>query len=343
MPRHARLDAPGALHHVIGRGIEGVAIFRTEGDRTDFVNRIADVWRGGALRIYAWALLPNHFHLLVRTAGQPLAKSMRQVLTGYVVNFNRRYRRFGHLFQNRYKSIVCEDEPYLLEVTRYIHLNPLRAGLVQDLEALREYPWSGHSAVMGHVAREWQDVAEILGRFDAQTAEAVRQYEAFVRDGVARGRRPDLVGGGLVRSAGGWAQVVALRRRGEKSVADARVLGGGAFAERLVSEADERVRQTIRLRRQAPDLEALALSVIRQTGISPTELRSGSKTRRISDARRLLCQIALNHLGHAGAEVARFLGVSTSAVNRLAMGAPAVGVEELVQSVVEPTEFSERT
>jgi putative transposase len=118
MPRHARLDAPGALHHVIGRGIEGAAIFRTDGDRTDFLNRIADLWRGGALRVYAWALLPTHFHLLVRTGGQPLAKSMRKLLTGYVVNFNRRHRRFGHLFQNRYKSIICEDEPYLLELQR---------------------------------------------------------------------------------------------------------------------------------------------------------------------------------------------------------------------------------
>lgn len=337
MPRHARLDAPGALHHVIGRGIEGAAIFRTDGDRTDFLNRVADLWRGGALHVYAWALLPTHFHLLVRTAGQPLAKSMRKLLTGYVVNFNRRYRRVGHLFQNRYKSIVCEDEPYLLELTRYIHLNPLRAGLVQDLDELRNYPWSGHSALAGQFLREWQNVGEILGRFGAQPKEAVRRYESFVVEGVARGRRPDLVGGGLVRSAGGWAHVVPLRRRGVKSIADERVLGGGEFAERLISEAEERVRQTVRLRRKAPELDDLAVIVIRQTGVSRAELRSGSKARRISGARRLLCQIAVKHVGHAGADVARFLGVGTSAVNRLAVGAQAVGLEEAIKSVLEPT------
>jgi putative transposase len=337
MPRHARLDAPGALHHVIGRGIEGTAIFRSDGDRTDFLDRISDLWRGGALRIYAWALLPNHFHLLVRTAGQPLAKSMRQLLTGYVVNFNRRYRRFGHLFQNRYKSIVCEDEPYLMELTRYIHLNPLRAGLVHDLEALREYPWSGHSAVIGRVVREWQDVAEILGRLGGHAKEAVRRYEVFVLGGVSRGRRPELVGGGLVRSAGGWAHVVAQRRRGAKSASDERVLGGGEFSERLVSEAEERVRETLRLRRKAPELDDLAAIVIRQTGISSVELRSGSKARRISAARRLLCQIAVKHLGHAGSDVARFLGVGTSAVNRLAVGASAAGLDEAIKSVLEPT------
>ena len=337
MPRHARLDAPGALHHVIGRGIEGTAIFRSDGDRTDFLDRIADLWRAGALRVYAWALLPNHFHLLVRTAGQPLAKTMRQLLTGYVVNFNRRYGRLGHLFQNRYKSIVCEDEPYLLELTRYIHLNPLRAGLARDPKELWEYPWSGHSALMGQLVREWQDVAEILGRFGEHKSEAVRRYEAFVREGIGRGRRPELVSGGLVRSAGGWAHVAALRNRGEKSAGDERVLGGSEFVERLAREAEERVRETIRLRRRAPAFDDLAAIVIRQTGISSIELRSGSKARRISAARKLLCQIAVKHLGYTGADVARFLGVGTSAVNRLASGAPSPGLGAAIKSVLEPT------
>ena len=241
------------------------------------------------------------------------------------------------LVLNRYKSIVCEDEPYLLELTRYIHLNPLRAGLVHDLEELGNYPWGGHSALAGHVAREWQDVEEILARFDAQTKEAVRRYEAFVRDGIARGRRPELVGGGLVRSAGGWANVVALRRRGANAAADERVLGGGEFAERLVSEAEERVRQTIRLRRQAPELDDLAVIVTRQTGVSSAEMRSGSKARRISLVRKLFCQIAVKHGGHAGADVARFLGVGTSAVNRLAAGAQPVGLEDIIKVALEPT------
>jgi REP element-mobilizing transposase RayT len=116
------------LHHVIGRGIELLKIFRNEGDKKDFVSRVADLCQAGFWIVYAWALMGSHFHLLVRTGNRPLAKSMRKLLTGYVVNFNRRHKRYGHLFQNRYKSIVCEDDPYLLELTRYIHLNPVRAG-----------------------------------------------------------------------------------------------------------------------------------------------------------------------------------------------------------------------
>ena len=214
MPRQARLDAPGTLHHVIGRGIERSGIFRNDFDRADFLGRVEDLSREGSWIIYAWAFLPNHFHLLVRTGKQGLPKSMRKLLTGYVVNFNRRHGRCGHLFQNRYRSIVCEDDPYLLELTRYIHLNPLRAGLVRDLEELKRYPWSGHSVLMGVIKRDWQDTENILGFFGRRRGDAVQGYSQYVSEGVREGRRPDLVGGGLVRSMGGWSEVLSLRTKG---------------------------------------------------------------------------------------------------------------------------------
>ena len=157
MPRQPRLDAPGTWHHVMGRGIERTQIFHTDTDRADFVSRLSALAREGQWSIAAWALLPNHFHLLVRTGAQPLFRSMKKLLTGYVVNFNRRHKRAGHLFQNRYKSIVVEEEPYVLELTRYIHLNPLRAGLVERLAELRRYPWSGHAALLGRGDHPWQD------------------------------------------------------------------------------------------------------------------------------------------------------------------------------------------
>jgi len=143
MPRQPRLDAPGALHHVMGRGIDGVTIFRNKKDREDFFERLAGLCRADALSVYAWALMSNHFHLLLRTGNQLLSNSMRKLLTGYVVNYNRRHKRYGHLFQNRYKSILCEDDPYLLELTRYIHLNPLRAQIVKNVKELNRYQWCG--------------------------------------------------------------------------------------------------------------------------------------------------------------------------------------------------------
>ncbi len=113
MPRQARLDAPGTLHHVMVRGIERTTVFRDDADRTDFVARLAQLATQGALTVYAWALLPNHAHVLLRTGPRPLARSMRSLLTGYAGAFNRRHKRVGHLFQNRYRSIVVEAEPYL--------------------------------------------------------------------------------------------------------------------------------------------------------------------------------------------------------------------------------------
>ncbi len=206
MPRQPRLDAPGTLHHVMGRGIEGTKIFRRDGDREDFLSRLAELCQEGTLAVYAGALMDSHYHLLVRTGRQPISRSMRKLLTGYVINFNRRHKRYGHLFQNRYKSIICENDPYLLEIARYIHLNPLRAGVMQGMSALAKYPWTGHSVLMGTVEREWQDRDTVLSYFNRRKKKALLGYEEFVREGIHQGRRLELVGGGLIRSlAGGQA------------------------------------------------------------------------------------------------------------------------------------------
>lgn len=318
MARQPRLDAPGALHHVMGRGIERAAIFRTDADRNDFLGRLADLCVNGNLIVYAWSLLSNHFHLLARTGRQPISKSMKKLLTGYVVKFNLRHKRCGHLFQNRYKSIICEDDPYLLELTRYIHLNPVRAGMVGNLEELNCYRWAGHSVIMGSVERDWQDIDTVLAYF-GKGRDAVKKYEQFVTEGVSQGRRPDLVGGGLIRSLGGWSQVLSLRRRGIKIASDERILGRDEFIQRLLSEAEEREKETLRLSQKKPDLMTLARRIIDGEGIEESELRSGMRKREVAKARRMFCQLAVRELGYAGAEVARFLGVTTSSVNRLAV------------------------
>jgi len=318
MARQPRLDAPGALHHIMGRGIERTRIFRTDQDREDFLNRLADLCIDGGLIVYAWSLMPNHFHLLVRTGRQSISKSMRKLLTGYVVNFNLRHKRYGHLFQNRYKSIICEDDPYLLELTRYIHLNPLRAGIVGDLEGLSHYRWAGHSAIMGRVKRDWQDIKAITAYF-GKGPHAVKKYEQYVKEGISHGKRPELVGGGLIRSLGGWSQVLSFRRKGIKVVSDERILGRDEFIQRLMSEAEGREKETLRLSRKVPDLPTLAKRIIRGEGIEEPELRSGIRKREVVRARRLFCQLAIRKMGYPGAEVARFLGVTTSSVNRLAV------------------------
>jgi putative transposase len=318
MPRHARLDAPGTLHHVMGRGIEGAKIFRTRFDREDFLNRVAELCRQGYFAVYAWALMTNHFHLLIKTGHHPLSAGMRKLLTGYVVNFNRRHKRFGHLFQNRYKSIVCQEDPYLLELTRYIHLNPLRGRMVSGMEELKKYPWTGHSAILEKINREWQDIDFILSYFSPKKKRARMFYEQFVADGIALGKRPELVGGGLIRSLGGWSEVLSLRRKDLRMVSDERVLGSSEFVLGLFSEAEQKMKETLKLAGSIKALGELAQEITIEIGITEKELRSGGRQRRIARARKLFCQSAVREMRYPGAEVARFLGVTTSAVSRMA-------------------------
>jgi REP element-mobilizing transposase RayT len=250
MPRQARIDIPGALHHIIGRGIERRKIFQDDTDRDDFVGRLGDVLRETATPCLAWALIPNHFHLLLVTGAVPVATVMHRLLTGYAVNYNRRHHRHGHLFQNRYKSILCQEEPYLLELVRYIHLKPLRAQIVTNLEELDHYRYSGHSALMGKRKRDWQDTDKVLALFANRPSPALSGYRQFVEEGIEMGRRPELTGGGLIRSAGGWVALKSGKEGRDQTTGDERILGEGEFVESVLKEAEENIERRQRLRAQ---------------------------------------------------------------------------------------------
>jgi hypothetical protein len=186
------------------------------------------------------------------------------------------------------------------------------------MRQLRSYPWTGHAALVGRVRRDWQDTAAVLAHFGPRRKAASARYAEFVGAGLPAGRRPELVGGGLIRSLGGWAQVLSLRRKGSRVAADARILGSGAFVDRLLADAATREKETLRLARKVVDLPIVARRLSHRGGVSESELRSGNRRRAVVRARRLFCQIAVKGMGYAGAEVARFLGVTTSSVNRLA-------------------------
>jgi len=161
MPRQARLDSAGTPHHVMIRGIEKRRIVADERDQKDFVLRLGRVARETGTSIYVWALMSNHAHILLRSGQQGLAKLMGRFLTGYAVGYNLRHRRYGHVFQNRYKSIVCDADSYFTELVRYIHLNPLRVKLVGDLRELERYPYCGHGVILGTIKNDWQDRDEV--------------------------------------------------------------------------------------------------------------------------------------------------------------------------------------
>ncbi|MCU0561344.1 MAG: transposase [Desulfobacterales bacterium] len=318
MPRKARIDAPGALHHIIVRGIDRTAIFRDETDYENFLLRLGHLLTESSTPCLAWALMGNHLHLLLRTGRLPISTLMHRLLTGYAQQFNRRHRRHGVLFQNRYKSILCEEEVYLLALVRYIHLNPLRAGIVKNIEALRSFPRCGHSALMGRVARDWQEAEYILRRFDVRLRQARRAYEQFVAGGVSQGRRPELVGGGLIRSAGGWAAIKALRGGNMRVMGDERILGGGDFVQAVLEQARERYEKKTLAAAKGFSLDALIEGVAQKLGLAAADLQSAVKQRNSVRGRSSLCALAIEYLGISGRELSRRLNVSPSAVSKLA-------------------------
>ena len=316
MPRQARIDAPGALHHIIIRGIERRAIFRDDKDREDFLERLSGLLEETTTPCYAWALMTNHVHLLLRTGKVPIASVMRRLLTGYAVKFNRKHNRHGHLFQNRYKSILCEEDAYLIQLVAYIHLNPLRVGMVKDIASLRVFPYAGQSALMGKMSFLWQDTEYVLRFFGKTLKEARRNLESHVMQWASKGRCPELTGGGLIRSSGGWRVVKEAARNGIQLKGDERMLGSSEFVQKTLEEAEETYTRKMRLQFAGVDLSRVIVAVCSHFGINDQELITTSKRQKIAQARAVISHIATQELLVTGSDVARRLNVDRSAVSR---------------------------
>ena len=316
MPRIARLDSPGLLHHVVIRGIERRKIFRDDKDRENFIERLSVLLPETKTRCYAWSFLSNHAHFLLRSGPAGIAALMRRLLTGYAVSYNRRHKRYGPLFQNRFKSIICQEDAYLQELVRYIHLNPLRAKIVAHLKGLERYSYCGHSALTGKKKRDWQDVGYVLAFFGRRVGEARKGYESYVEKGVALGRRPELVGGGLIRSLGGWDEVKKLRLSGQARIkSDQRILGESDFVGDVLSESEESFSRKYKLKSRGYDFEKVVervsiLFVVKRDDVT----RKGRQKDRVR-ARDLLCYWSVAELGMSMVDLARKLDLTPGAVS----------------------------
>lgn len=304
MPRNARIDIPGLLQHVIVRGIEKRDIFVDDTDKQSFMRRFSALLEKTETDCLAWSLMTNHFHLLLRPRKYQLSYFMRRLLTGYAITFNRTHKRVGHLFQNRYKSIVCDADSYLMELVRYIHLNPLRAGLVKNMEGLDYYPWSGHSVLLENNELPEQNIQEVLLDFGQILKKSRVRYREYIVAGISQGRREELVGGGKRRS---------MKLQGlinDDDIYDERILGSGEFVEHLLREKE--------IKRYLPSVMSFAdliVQVTKEVGINPKELSQRKKTGVLAEARALICYLAVRRLGCNGREVGRRLSLSRSGVS----------------------------
>jgi REP element-mobilizing transposase RayT len=316
MPRHARLDATGALHHVIIRGIDRSTLFADDSDRQRFVDKLGEYVSATGCSLYAWVLMSTHVHLLLKSGNCGLSGTMRKLLTWYALYFNKRHGRTGHLFQNRYKSILCEEERYFLALVRYIHLNPVRAGIVTDMRSLDHYRWCGHAVLVGRHSGSFMDTHYVLKQFSNDENSAMKAYRRFVGEGIALGPNPELTGGGLIRSSGGWSQVISARRRKETIKGDERILGDGNFVLTVISETEKR--QTRQLRYPNPEIriEGIIREECRRGRVSVAELESGVRRRNVTAVRETIALRCARELGLSAAEIARHAGVNTSAITK---------------------------
>ena len=317
MPRRARLDAPDMLHHIIARGIERRKIFRDNRDRNNFLERLSHILTDTKTPCYAWALMPNHFHLLLRTAGAPISDIMKRLLTGYVVSFNLRHNRVGRLFQNRFKSILCQEEVYFLELVRYIHLNPFRTKQVKSMDALERYNFCGHGALLGNTEIPWQDLDYVLSRFGKKQSDARRNYRDFIFRRRHQGRRTELTGGGIIRSIGGWTKYASSKKMQKHLKGDERILGDSDFVGSVLKRQNEKLERKYRFHAAGVDLNSVVSQVAKIFNLDPEMLLEQRSRGSSTDGRALICYWAISELGMTGRELSKIIGISPAAVSRL--------------------------
>jgi REP element-mobilizing transposase RayT len=295
------------------RGIARAPLFEDRSDYIFFLTQLERELRRTGARCLAWSLMTNHVHLLIQTGTLPLAQLMHRLLFRYAARYNRKHRRSGHIFQNRYKSMLCDRESYLLELVRYIHLNPLRAGLVSSLEGLARYPWTGHPVLMGRRAVSWQETDEVLEEFSKDRNRARGRYEAFLAEGIGKGRHPELTFGsshlkGVVAEEG-------RGQSGEGEAHDARILGGGDFIAKVVAkvEAAERRRQQAS-KRVSPS--AVLQAAAKAAGVPVEAIQRPNRRPAAVVGRALACKWLVEDLGMRGVAVAKLLGVTPAAVTQ---------------------------
>ncbi|HDY71000.1 MAG TPA: hypothetical protein ENH50_04970 [Nitrospirae bacterium] len=203
-----------------------------------------------------------------------------------------------------------------MALIRYIHLNPIRAGNVRDVETLNTYPWSGHSAVMGKSKCQWMDTEHVLAQFGTKKKAARKAYRRFTEEGVNIKYGSELTGGGLIRSLGGWSQVLSMRRKGQKGEFDERILGEGDFVHNILKEAEEKEIRQLRIRFSGKSITDIIKEECKKRQVSVKELKGGSRRNKVSQTRALIAYRSIEELGLSTAEIARHLGVATSTVTR---------------------------
>ncbi len=268
MARKPRIEYPGAFYHVITRGNRKAAIFKDDKDRGRFLQKLLEYKERYGFILYAYTLMDNHIHLLIEVGKVPLSKIMQGLLQSYTQWYNGKYRLVGHLFQGRYKAILCDKDVYLLNLIRYIHLNCVRAGIVRDPS---DYKWSSHRIYLGLEKSKIVAPDFVLSQFSRNKQEAIRMYGAFVLEWKGEGKQDEFYRTIDQRLLGEEDFIVEVKRRA---------------GEELVREEDVLRNMT---------LDEIAKGVKQVTGVELDDLRSRSRGKEIVWARSLFVLLSLKY------------------------------------------------
>lgn len=278
MARPVRIEYPGAVYHVICRGNNRQAVFRDEQDRKRYLEKLSLYCEQKDVDLLAYCLLTNHVHLLLETPGGNLSKMMQPLQTSYTVYFNKRHGRRGHLFEQRYKALLVDRDNYLLEVSRYIHLNPVAARIVERPQHYRWSSYGGYLRGRGSLGFRYD---KVLDYFAGERRRQVAQYREFVEGAVGR-----------------------------KQTRAALPVLEGAFVgdEDFVEEARKRAAKPSVLEGHH-GLKRIVQAVCKVSGLAEVEMRRPMRSEGVQKARELLCYVSRRHSDVGLRELARFLGV----------------------------------
>lgn len=273
MPRHPRIHAANLLYHIIARGNNRQEIFLEKKDYKKFLEFLQKKKERYPFKLYGYVLMPNHFHLLMEVKEEPTSRIMQSILTSYTKYFNYVHKRKGHLFQGRYKAIMCDRELYFLELVRYIHLNPVRSKLV---ETPKEWKWSGHLEYTGEIRRNLIDFELIRGVF----GEGQRGYEKYIK---------------FLEDSGGREYKKEYHPKDIEPF-----LGNEEFVLKMSLRKKEE-------RKKEVNLEKILSEISKEKKINPELIKGKIRIKEISEARTEFIRRSILEYGNSQASVARYL------------------------------------
>jgi len=311
-----RLDWEDALHHIMVRGIDGKGIFLEESDKSDLIARFDELVLEMDVNIYAWVIMPNHFHLLVRTGNEPIYRFMHRLLTGYAVSYNLRNDRKGYVFQGRFKSILVQEEMYFLNLMKYIHLNPLKAGLVTDFQELQEYRWCGHASILGVHKYLWHNRLYALSKFGRSTCDSISRYMKYVSEEISNKTMDELHSGTYILGKQGICDLT------QESYSDncrgcVRVLGDKEFAASTMNKLKQMGNRIVRDREEThKEIAELFTWVTENMGFSTQMILGSTRNPELSNSRALIAWVLSDHLGLSQSDCSGILKMSRSGIRK---------------------------